>query len=174
MTESRWSGRTETVIQGQFKVCDTPGVILSTVLGSCVAACLYDEHRQIGGMNHYLLPEGGRGSREMKYGAMAMELLINGLLRAGADRRRLKAKLFGGARITRTFDDIGARNARFAQDFMAMEEIPVVARSLGGDLPRRVHFLPLDGRARVLLIDRAEEPAIVAPQPMPQAPITLF
>ncbi|SHI75418.1 chemotaxis protein CheD [Wenxinia saemankumensis] len=166
----------ETVIQGQFKISADADTILSTVLGSCVSVCLFDDVRGLGGMNHYLLPdvrEGATNATDMKYGALSMELLINAMLRQGALRRDMRAKLFGGARITRAFDDIGGRNADFARSYMQREDIQVVAESLGGTQPRRVHFWPVGGRARLLLVDSkvVETP----PKPVhPKADITLF
>ena len=170
--------RLETVVQGEYRISSNPDVTLSTVLGSCVAVCLFDEDAGIGGMNHYLLPEGqGTGGDAVKYGALAMELLINGLLKAGASRHRMQAKIFGGARITANFADIGARNAAFGRDFLAREGLRVVSENLGGTNARRVHFHPVSGKARLMTVpnNNRSVPTVAPPQRGP-APgdITLF
>lgn len=146
--------RTIQVIQGEFHVSSSPAETLSTILGSCVAACIWDEGKQIGGMNHFLLAQaqGNSSSRDNRYGVHAMEMLINGLLRAGARREALKAKLFGGAKIVVNLPDIGASNAEFARNFLRTEGIPCMAESLGGTRARQITFHPVSGRARQLLI----------------------
>lgn len=139
------------IIQGEFHVTCDPDVVLTTLLGSCVAACLRDPFAGIGGMNHFLLPgREARGDRleSESYGVHLMELLVNGLLRGGARRDRLEAKLFGGARTMEGLADIGARNAEFAERFLATEGIACVAGSLRGDQGRRIQFWPVSGRAR--------------------------
>jgi len=145
------------VPQTGHAVGDEPDLVLFTILGSCVACCMRDPVRRIGGMNHFLLP-GGEGVCDplsMRYGVNAMELLINGLLQRGARRDRLEAKLFGGARVLNHSKDIGRSNAEFALDFLRDEGIAHVGGSLGGDKARRVEFWPYEGRARqILLQDR--------------------
>lgn len=143
------------VIQGQFYVTDDPHVVLSTLLGSCVAACIRDPIACVGGMNHFLLPgpEAVQRSQEAeRYGVHLMELLVNGLLQMGARRDRLEAKLFGGARTVEGLSDIGARNASFAETFLETENIKYLGGSLGGDNGRRVQFWPVSGRARQAMI----------------------
>lgn len=110
------------VVQGTHCVETRENVFLTTILGSCVAACMRDPVARIGGMNHFLLPEGEGTSRgSLQAGVHAMELLVNGLLQAGARRDRLEAKLFGGARMVAGLSDIGQRNAEFAETFLARE-----------------------------------------------------
>lgn len=162
--------RRQHVIQGQFVVTDEPDVVLSTILGSCVAACLRDPHAGVGGMNHFLLP-GDENNEGLRYGVNAMELLINGLLRRGAQRERLEAKLFGGARLIDGLTDVGEQNAAFAERFLADEGIRRAGGSLGGSRARRVEFWPASGRARQLqLAERessvfgAERAYTIAPQ----------
>lgn len=148
------------VIQGTHEVTDDPEVLLTTILGSCVAACIRDPSTGVGGMNHFLLPEApdpGQGHR--RYGVQAMELLINGLLALGARRHRLEAKLFGGARMSATMADIGLRNAEFARRFLADERIPLIGESLGGSKARRVQYWPAMGRAQQQLVT---DPSIMA------------
>lgn len=139
------------VVQGESRASAAADVVLSTVLGSCVAACLYDPVAGIGGMNHFLLPgarEGGRGD-DVVYGAHLMELLVNDVMRLGAQRPRLAAKLFGGGRIVAGLSDIGRKNAEFAERYLAYEGIRLVGRDVGGDRARRLQFWPATGRARV-------------------------
>ena len=126
--------------------------MLVTILGSCVAACLWDPEAGVGGMNHFMLPsDGGAGSGSARYGVHAMELLINRLVALGALRTRLRAKLFGGAAVVRsmTQSDVGARNIAFVEQYMKTEGMPVLAADLGGPWPRRVHFFPVNGRVLV-------------------------
>ncbi|AXK71160.1 chemoreceptor glutamine deamidase CheD [Lysobacter sp. TY2-98] len=138
-----------------------------TLLGSCVAACIYDPALGVGGMNHFMLPDAEPASMAAKsdgsarYGAHAMELLINDLLKRGARRSRLQAKVFGGGNVLRGFtsDPIGTRNARFVVDYLGAEDIPIVARDLGDIHPRKVCFFVQTGRALVrhLPVTRDEE-----------------
>lgn len=170
MTETRISY----VSQGEFRATRDPIETLSTVLGSCVAACLWDPVALIGGMNHFLLPNAGAGADVVssRYGINAMEMLINNLLKLGADRRRLQAKLFGGASMSSNLADIGGLNARFAKSFLATEDIPCVAASLGGNSARRVTFHATTGHARQLIIEAADP---IRLPPAPTAPnVVLF
>jgi len=129
-------------------------VMITTVLGSCVAACIRDPERGVGGMNHFMLPEGDSqspASATMRYGAFAMEVLINELLKAGAARERLQAKVFGGGAVLAAMQqlNIGERNSQFVQDYLKTEGIPVLARDLGDVYARRISFFPRDGRVMV-------------------------
>ena len=150
------------LVQGDYHVSGEPGLALTTLLGSCVAACLHDPVARVGGMNHFLLPGAEAGApREARDPDVVhlMELLVNGLLREGAKRERLEAKLFGGGRAMDCLaDDVGARNAAFARRFLAYEGVRIIGGSLGGDKGRRLQFWPATGRARQSLIDRAEIP----------------
>ncbi|WP_396593970.1 chemotaxis protein CheD [Brevundimonas sp. R86498] len=142
--------------QGSHEVSGDRSVIFSTILGSCVAACVRDPVLGIGGMNHFLLPEApGGGAGDRRYGAQAMELLINGLLAMGARRDRLEAKVFGGARMTSSFNDIGGKNAEFVQRFLQEDGIPIISQSLGGTLARRIHYTPTTGAAAQHLVQDA-------------------
>lgn len=168
--------KTITVVQGDYAVSSDPHVIMSTVLGSCVAVCLFDPRAHVGGMNHFLLAGDGQArGDDLKYGVNAMELLINRVLRAGGDRRALQAKLFGGARMTDHARDIGHSNAVFALEFLAREGIPCVSQSLGGQKARRIQFTPSTGAARQLQVSGPppEIRPIAHVLPKPEA-ITLF
>ena len=162
------------VVQGEHHISSDPDVMLTTILGSCVAVCMRDPKTGVGGMNHFLLPSGkAEGLDEgRRYGAYAMELLINELLRSGARRDRLEAKLFGGARMFGGLSDVGASNAAFAEKFLRDEAIPVVGSSLGGLSARRVQYWPTSGRAQQRIVtDNAEltrlrEPVVRTPAPV--------
>jgi chemotaxis protein CheD len=130
-----------------------PNEIVTTVLGSCVAVCLYDTSVGIGGMNHFLLPEGQSGDLdEVVFGLHAMELLINEMLKQGADKRRMEAKLFGGAQMIGGLSDIGERNVAFAREFLRDEQFPVVAESVGGNMGRRIRFAATTGSVMQKLV----------------------
>jgi chemotaxis protein CheD len=143
------------VIQGEFRISDDPDLVLTTILGSCVAACIRDPVAGVGGMNHFLLPgeEGGDG---LRYGVQSMELLVNALLRRGARRERLEVKLFGGARLLDGLTDVGAQNARFAERFVSEEGLVYAGGSLRGDRARRLQYWPVGGRARQVFLAAAE------------------
>jgi chemotaxis protein CheD len=139
-------------------------VVLTTLLGSCVAACLRDPGLAIGGMNHFLVPgrdgdlEDGLPREAERYGVHLMELLVNGLLRLGARRERLEAKLFGGARTMEGLADIGARNADFAERFLRHEGIRLAGGSLRGERGRRIQYWPGSGRARQVFLHADQIP----------------
>lgn len=165
------------VVQGEFMVSADPEVQLSTILGSCVAVCLHDPVARLGGMNHFLLPFGQEegNNRPVRYGVFAMEMLINALMKDGARKNRLQAKLFGGARISTELRDIGQSNAAFARDFLATENIPCLAESLGGTNARRLIYQPATGHARMLLVPSSSVEPAPKPKPKPaDAGIELF
>jgi chemotaxis protein CheD len=129
-------------------------MVIVTVLGSCVSACLRDPQTNVGGMNHFMLPyqaadSQGPLSESARYGAYAMELLVNHLLSLGANRDRIQAKVFGAGRIVPGMSDVGARNADFALEYLQRERIPVVAKDLGREEASKVYFFPRSGRVLV-------------------------
>lgn len=143
------------VVQGEYRISSKPEIVFSTLLGSCVAMCLHDPVARVGGMNHFLLPgteQEEDGSSSLRYGAHAMELLVNGLLAHGAKRSRLEAKLFGGARMLTGLTDLGCRNAEFAEDYVRRENIAFAGGSLRGERGRRIEFWPHSGRTRQLWV----------------------
>jgi chemotaxis protein CheD len=157
------------VVQGEYFVSDDPRTVLTTILGSCVTACLRDPVAGVGGMNHFLLP-GDRESDGLRYGVNAMELLVNALLQRGARRGRLEAKLFGGARVVQGLSDVGRQNASFAQGYLEDERIIYLGGSLGGDQARRIQFWPTSGRVRQLFLSAeaagvVEEVPVIGPVP---------
>jgi chemotaxis protein CheD len=129
-------------------------MLIVTVLGSCVSACIRDRLTGLGGMNHFMLPDGGDSgpvSASMRYGTYAMEVLINDLLKAGARREHLEAKVFGGGAVLRGFTamNVGERNAAFVISFLKTERIPVMAEDLNDVYPRKVYFFPRTGKVLV-------------------------
>lgn len=172
--------RLTTVVQGEFRVSDDPEEEFSTILGSCVAVCLHDPVLRMGGMNHFLLPFGDdRGEdRPVRYGLFAMELLINALMKKGASKARLQAKIFGGAKIVSELRNVGASNATFAREFLQTERIECLAQHVGGTNTRRVIFCPATGAARMMLIPLSAAPREELPRhpehPLPSPAIDLF
>jgi chemotaxis protein CheD len=157
------------VMQGETRISDQPDVVLTTLLGSCIAACLYDPGASVGGLNHFLLAEPGHADPDprsmQRYGIYAMEVLINALLARGAARHRLKARIYGGASMRDGFRDIGATNAHFARAFLADEKIALVGEDVGGTSARRVEFRAAIGLARCRVAPGVAAP--VAPPPPP-------
>ena len=145
------------VVQGEYAISDDPSVMMGTILGSCVAACVRDPVAGVGGMNHFLLPgdkdgAAADGPNALRYGVQSMELLLNALYRKGARRERLEVKLFGGARVVDGLSDIGQQNATFAERFLQAEGIQLMGGSLRGDQARRVQFWPVSGRVRQMAL----------------------
>ncbi|HEX5364590.1 MAG TPA: chemoreceptor glutamine deamidase CheD [Gallionella sp.] len=143
-------------------------MVLVTVLGSCVCACLRDRKSGIGGMNHFMLPDaggdqGGPLADSARYGAYAMEILINQLLKIGAKRENLEAKVFGGGAVLRGFTiaNVGERNAEFVLDFLRTESIPVLAQDLLDIYPRKVYFFPATGLVRVKKLKQVHNNTVV-------------
>ncbi|UIF89602.1 chemoreceptor glutamine deamidase CheD [Cupriavidus sp. UYPR2.512] len=144
-------------------------VVLTTVLGSCVAACIRDEVAGVGGMNHFMLPDDDGSadrmlSASMRYGSYALEVLINELLKMGARRERLEAKVFGGGAVlaNMTTLNIGDRNADFVLRYLKTEEIRVAAQDLRGPHARRVSYFPVGGLALVRRLTRQDDQVSVA------------
>ena len=136
------------VLPGEYFV-HHEDMLLLTTLGSCIAVCLWDRHAHVGGMNHFMLPDSSAESG--RYGPFAMEMLINALMKQGAQRMTLEAKVFGGARVLSSPGTdslkVGQRNTEFALNYLATERIPVVVKDVEGDCPRTVCFLPRSGKA---------------------------
>jgi chemotaxis protein CheD len=146
------------ILPGEYFVSSAEALLV-TVLGSCVAACIRDVDSGIGGMNHFMLPDdGGKSSAgsSARYGTYAMEVLINHLLKLGARRNRLEAKVFGGGAVMASLasSNVGARNAEFVLDFLKTEKIPIVAKDLLDSYPRKVYYFPHSGRVLVKKLHR--------------------
>lgn len=140
-------------------------IVIVTVLGSCVSACLLDPVARIGGMNHFMLPERADNSTLLgepaRYGAHAMEMLINNLLSMGAQRGRLEAKVFGAGRVLPGMSDVGARNAQFALEYLERERIPLKARDVGGVHARKVYMFVETGRVLVKEITQLRNDTVI-------------
>ena len=141
------------IVQGEHVVVSQAGVVISTLLGSCVAVCLVDRAVAVGGMNHFLLGEPAAGhctavADLQRYGVHAMEILINAMLARGAERGRFSAHVYGGANMVAGLGNIGSANAAFARRFLEVERIPIAHAELGGCSARRVEFMPFEGRSR--------------------------
>jgi len=146
------------ILPGEYFVTNT-GMLLVTVLGSCVAACIRDTKSGIGGMNHFMLPDdGGRETvgASARYGTYAMEVLINHLLKMGARRNSLEAKVFGGGAVMASLSssNVGTRNAEFVLNYLKVEKIPIVAKDLLDSYPRKVYYFPDTGRVMVKKLHR--------------------
>lgn len=155
------------ILPGEYFVTNGDKLIV-TVLGSCVAVCLRDKVNGIGGMNHFLLPNDGTNetgllTESARYGVYAMELLVNHLLKMGATRARMEAKVFGGGNVLRGLkvNNVGQRNVEFVLDYLQTERIPVVARDLLDDYPRKVYFFPDTGKVLVKKIKSLHNTTIV-------------
>ncbi|MDZ4200586.1 MAG: chemoreceptor glutamine deamidase CheD [Gallionella sp.] len=143
-------------------------MLLVTVLGSCVCACIRDQASGIGGMNHFMLPDAGQDQNNplgesARYGTYAMEVLINQLLKMGAKRSNLEAKVFGGGAVLRGFtvSNVGERNADFVLNFLQTEKIVIAAQDLLDIYPRKVYYFPKSGLVRVKKLKRVHNNTIV-------------
>ena len=149
------------VLPGEFFVSDE-NMLIVTTLGSCIVACLWDRERRIGGMNHFMLPEGQGDSG--RYGSYAMELLINQLMKRGASRTSLEAKVFGGGSViaTMTSLNVGERNTQFVFDYLRTERIPVVSKDVLDTCPRKVCMMPASGTVLMKRLAPNNADALVA------------
>lgn len=147
------------VLPGEYFV-SSEDVLVMTVLGSCIAACVWDGKARVGGMNHFMLPEGEDGSG--RYGSYAMELLLNEMLKMGARRETMQAKVFGGGAVMAGFTtmNVGERNTKFVLDYLATERIPVVSQDVMDIHPRKVCFFPVTGKALVKRLAHAHPEAL--------------
>ena len=151
------------VLPGEFFVYGEDILILTT-LGSCIAACLWDRSKRVGGMNHFLLPDNGSASDSGRYGSFAMELLIGEMVKRGATRSTMEAKVFGGGAVISGMNSInvGERNTSFVLDYLRTERITVVSKNVLGIYPRKVCFLPASGKAMVKRLASANTEALAA------------
>jgi chemotaxis protein CheD len=162
----RWTTK---ILPGEYYVtCHDEAI--TTVLGSCISACVRDPSRGVGGMNHFMLPQDGARSRNQwldpavglatRYGTYAMESLINDLMKLGAQRGRLEVKLFGGGRVLTSMTDVGARNIDFIHRFVQIEGYKVAAQDVGGTHPRKIIYFPSAGRVKVRRLRAIENRSI--------------
>ena len=176
-------GVVTTIHQGDCLVGGEEDLTFSTILGSCIAACIRDVEARVGGMNHFLLAEPSGSARDRygasaRYGAFAMEQLINKVLTRGSGRKgTLEIKVFGGGLINSALTDVGAKNIEFVRQFLADEGYTLAGEDVGGAFARRVMFKPHSGRAFVKRLDsdagasvEREELSIVRKRAAPRAP----
>lgn len=169
-----------TLMQGEHEVSGQDGLVLSTILGSCIACCLHDRSSAIGGMNHFLLPAppdglAGRGGDAERYGLFAMEVLVNAMLKRGATRSTMRAHLYGGANLHVGMRAIGSENARFARAFLAADGIALAHEDTGGGNARRIEFQPATGRVRCrAVVGRLQEEPVRAALPVDAGHVELF
>ena len=142
---------------GDCFVTDKEDEIAATVLGSCISACIRDPEIGVGGMNHFLLPGSTNEMDTMRFGAFAMEQLVNEILKRGGAKERLEVKLFGGGNVIKSATQIGTKNINFARGYLRDEEITVIGEDVGGTSPRKVRYQPATGRAWVLKLRREED-----------------
>lgn len=146
------------ITQGEDAVGTDPEMIITTILGSCISVCLWDAEAGVGGMNHLLLPGMRVESDPMNTtGAIAMERLINQMVRLGAQRPRLRAKMFGGSSMLQGRTDIGVRNAEFGETYLKNESIPCDVVNVGGTSARKLRYFPATGVAQMKLVEQAPE-----------------
>jgi chemotaxis protein CheD len=171
-----WDKKREQVIAkilpGEFYMT-RDNVAIATTLGSCVSACIWDEHVGIGGMNHFMLPltdkeahevdwgQRGMASDATRYGNFAMEHLINMILKSGGRKVNLRAKVFGGGKVLKQMSDVGDKNIKFVLHYLEDEGIPVESSDLGSFYPRKILFEPCSGKAYVKTIDNLHNDTIV-------------
>jgi chemotaxis protein CheD len=148
------------ILPGEYFVHDEDMLIMTT-LGSCIAACLWDRNAKVGGMNHFMLPDGAGESG--RYGSYAMELLINEMMKRGASRMSMEAKVFGGGQVISGMNtmNVGERNTSFVIDYLKTERIPIVSKDVLDIYPRKVCFLPGSGKAMVKRLAPAHPETLV-------------
>lgn len=152
------------VLPGEYFV-HNEDIPIMTTLGSCIAACLWDRQARVGGLNHFMLPDNGRQEQDSgRYGSFAMEVLINELMKLGARRESLEAKIFGGGAVISGMHtiNIGERNTRFVVDYLKTEHIPIVSQDVLDIYPRKVCFFPASGKAMVKRLSPAHPESLAA------------
>ena len=149
------------VLPGEYFVSGE-NIVIMTVLGSCIAACLWDSRARVGGMNHFMLPESDSTDVSGRYGSYAMELLINEMLKLGARRETMQAKIFGGGQVMANFTtmNVGERNTSFVVNYLQTERIPIVSEDVLDIYPRKVVFFPATGKAMVKRLAHAHPEAL--------------
>ena len=164
----RLNGVVATLLPGDYFVA-IEGEMISTVLGSCVSACIRDRRQSFGGMNHFMLPTdesegasswGRLANATTRFGNVAMERLINEMLKLGANRADLEVKLVGGGKVLDAMTDIGARNIQFVREYVRAEGFAVIGEDLGDVYPRKVVYHPQSGIARVKRLTRTDRQVV--------------
>lgn len=150
------------IISGDFYVSDKEDDVLITILGSCISACVRDPVANVGGMNHFLLP-GDTGNESTRFGAYAMEMLINEILKKGGKKDRLEVKLFGGSNVLeKSTAKIGSKNIAFIREYIKKENLNVLTEDLGGTSPRRIHYYPNTGKVMMKKVQKDEDKKVIA------------
>ncbi len=153
------------IFAGDWYVSTNKKEMMSTILGSCVSACIRDTALGIGGMNHFLLPGDERTDSTLsdaaRYGVFAMESLINGIMKAGGRKDRLEIKVFGGGNVINNSARIGSKNAQFIRQFLGREGFKIASEDLEGEYPRRVHYFPETGKVMLKKLQRSEDRVVV-------------
>ena len=151
------------VLPGEYFVT-AENIVICTVLGSCIAACLWDRVRNVGGMNHFMLPDSDSADASGRYGSFAMEMLINEMIKLGARRESMQAKIFGGGQVMANFTtmNIGQRNTEFVTQYLQTERIPIVSEDVLDIYPRKVVYFPATGKVMVKRLAHAHPEALVA------------
>lgn len=171
----RWGRDIYTIGPGGVYLAQ-PGELVATLLGSCVSACIRDTKLGIGGMNHVMVPlerPDDRANARLvatAYGAYAMEVLINELLKAGAQRSQLEVKIFGGGRMLRGMTDIGSRNIDFVRHYLHVEGLKLVGEDVGGNAPRKILFAPDSGRVKVRRLTTSMNRVVEEETKVPEVP----
>lgn len=166
MHDHRFPHEIASILPGEFFVSPDP-MIVYTVLGSCISACIRDPIAKVGGMNHFMLPEpkgdghGDSWGESTRYGSYAMESLINEILKRGGMRSRLEIKLFGAGKIYEGHIDVGAKNAQWVTEYLKSEGLPVMSSDLGDVFPRKVYYFTESGRVLMKKIERVKNRTIV-------------
>jgi chemotaxis protein CheD len=151
-----------TIYSGEYYISNDPTVVIYTLLGSCVAVCLYDERSGIGGMNHFMLPEAGDGQKDKqgRYGLQSLESIIEKLQLLGATLQNIKAKVFGGANMisfNHQTNDIALANILFAVNYLDSKRIPIISKELGGRSGRKIYYVLKDHSVYVQRLTREEK-----------------
>lgn len=155
------------LLPGEFYVTPQTDEVIVTILGSCVAACIRDPLAGLGGMNHFMLPQGGSRqwngeSESARFGNFAMEKLINELLKAGCSRASLEIKVFGGANVIQSRNAVGTGNSEFILRYLHAEGLRCAVQDLGGHYPRRIHFYPMSGRVVRRFLNNSSATSVVS------------
>jgi chemotaxis protein CheD len=166
MHDHRFDEDIAMLLPGEYYVSASP-MIVYTVLGSCVSACIRDPHLRVGGMNHFMLPEHHDDlndplGQSTRYDTYAMEVLINEILGRGGRRGRLEVKLFGGGNMFgRTMADIGRTNVEFAQRYLVREGLQIISQDVGDVYPRKIFFFTATGQVLLKKLTRLKNDTIL-------------
>ncbi|WP_017671344.1 chemotaxis protein CheD [Blastomonas sp. AAP53] len=167
------------VLQGEYAVSGDPDLVFSTILGSCIACCLFDPVARLGGMNHFLLASPPHSMQVLddgaeRFGLYAMELLVNDMIKKGASRTNMRAHLYGGSNMLSGMRAIGTENARFAKEFLRNDRIALLKADTGGEQARRLDFQPVTGRVRCRNVGRDLPPVQATRIPAALGDVELF